>query len=176
MEGMTISATLTPEDYLKAQRLQLRRLLLRSTVVAWMVFAIVPALTIYCVWQLISPPPEGIQWVAFLILGMAALLPLFYWILLPRQIHRAFAMQEWLKEPKEFRIEAERISIRSGGRTYTRAWKDFQKFEAHEDMVFLYESARNYHIFPRHWFAPEEYAEFREILAKNISAPAAPAR
>ena len=173
---MTISATLTPEDYVNAQRLQLRCLLLRSTVVAGMVLVIVPALTIYCIWQLVSPPPEGINWMPFAIVAMASLLPLFHWFLLPRQIRKAFATQEWLKEPKEFRIDEERLAIRSGGKTYTRAWKDFQKFEAHTEMVFLYESTRNYHIFPGHWFTAEEFAEFKGILEGNLSAAAAPKR
>ena len=173
---MTISATLTPEDYLNAQRLQLRRLLLRNTVVTGMVLVIVPALTIYCIWQLVSPPPEGINWMPFVIVAMASLLPIFYWILLPRQIRKAFAAQEWLKEPKEFRIDGERISIRSGGKTYTRAWTDFRKFEAHEDLVFLYESDRNYHIFPRRWFTAEEYAQFRDILEKRLPPAAKPKR
>ena len=171
---MTIAANLTPEDYLEAQRLQLRCLLLRRTVVAGMVFVIVPGLTIYCIWQLVSPPPEGINWMPFAIVAMAGLLPLFYWILLPRQIRKAFATQDWLKEPKEFRIDAERIVIKSGGMTYTRPWTDFRKFENHEDMVFLYESDRNYHIFPRRWFTAEEYAQFRDILEKSLPPAAKP--
>jgi len=165
---MTISATLSPEDYLKAQRLQLRCLLLRSTVVAWMLFAIIPALTIYCIWQLVERPPEGINWMPFLIVGMAALLPLFYWVLLPQQIRKAFATQVWLQEPKEIQIDGERLSIRSSGRTFSMPWKDFLKYEVHGDMVFLYETQRNYHIFPQHWFTAEQYAEFKEVLKKTL--------
>lgn len=172
---MTISATLTPEDYVNAQRVQLRVLLLRNTVVVGMVFVLVPALSIYCIWQLISPPPDGINWMPFAIVGMASLLPFFYWVLLPRQMRKAFAVQEWLREPKEFRIDATRIIIRSGGKTYTRPWSDFRKYESHADMIFLYESERNYHIFPRNWFSAEEYASFKEILEKNLG-PAANAK
>lgn len=169
---MTISATLTPDDYVKAQRLQLRRLLLRSSVVAWMVFITVPALTIYCIWQLVSPPPEGINWMPFVIVAMASLLPLFYWVLLPQQIRKAFATQEWLQEPKEFRINGEGLAITSASKTYTSAWGSFHKYEIHPDIVFLYESPRQYHIFPKRWFTAEQYAEFESTLEKKLGAAA----
>jgi len=162
---MKLCCQLEPDDYVRAQYLNLRP----RSIMQW--FALTAALVAFASSAAsicFGPKPPLIAY-AIVATFIAILLLFLVWP--PSRIRKTFRQQKLLQEPYECVIDENGLSSNSARGSLQLAWKDFHKYRVGKDLILVYQSDAIFHMFAKRWFAGSEYEEFLAILKKELGAP-----
>lgn len=164
---MKIRASLTTQDYIKAQYVHLRP----RPLIKWCGVSLIGLALWVCFVQLFFPPHGRITWRSFVMIGLLALLVILFWVVLPRTAKTIFGQQKSLQVVREIEITPEGCTSSSAFGVVTMKWKDFHKYKVGRDLILVYHSDPLFQMFPKRWFSADEYTQFQEYLRANLGAP-----
>ncbi|WP_115528684.1 MULTISPECIES: YcxB family protein [Xanthomonas] len=161
-----ISATISLEDHLAAQRLHARqtgKLLIVILVVLLLIGA--------GMLQLIGAS----EIIGSVLLGgggggLIGLAALHAWGL-PRKIKRLHAQQASLRYAYTFAWDESGLEITWVDGRLRRPWSDYIRYRENERVLLLYHNDRLFELFAPHWFADQaHYEAFRRVAVQGIEA------
>ena len=106
-----------------------------------------------------------------MILGALGYFGLSYLVVLPYRTRKIFRQQKTLQRPYDIRLSEEVLeSVSEDGRV-KMPWKNFHKYKMSKEMILVYQSDAIFHMFPKRWFAEEQFLEFQNILLRQLGKP-----
>jgi len=101
--------------------------------------------------------------------AMTALLAIFFWAC-PRWVARnQYLKQPGARGPKTVLVDAAGVHSRWNGGSSDVEWKNFIRHLESKRQFLLYLSPYLFQIVPKRALTPEQLAEFRTLLAQNLS-------
>ena len=164
---MKLNIQLTPEDYVRANFLNLRpRPAFKLAGYAFLVFAIfILGISFY---QAVARREDFLV-VPLIVAGGLVYLAFFFGFRWPQRLKKIFRQQKSLHSPYSIEVGDEMIFTKSENGESKLPWDFFIKWKENSGLITLYQSDIMLHIFPKRSFAsPEEVAQFREMLIKKI--------
>jgi len=152
-----ITGTISPSDYLNAQRLHRARSVRWCYLVSAVIFAV--GLAIY----FLSNQKIGFI-IACASIGGGVGELIMSTVYLPLKVRRLHNQQKDLASPFTYKwdpifLEAQGISGQS-----KREWKNYAKYKEDEKIFLLYHADNLFEMFPKSWFRDEmQVSEFREL-------------
>ncbi|MBB2803935.1 hypothetical protein XarbCFBP7604_03435 [Xanthomonas arboricola] len=162
-----ISATISLEDHLAAQRLHARQTA-KLLIVILVVLLLIGAglLQLIGAGEIIGPMLIGAGGG-----GLIGLVVLHVWGL-PRKIKRLHAQQAALRHTYTFAWDETGLEITWADGRLRRPWSDYIRYRENE-RVLLYHNDRLFELFAPHWFADRaHYEAFRRVAVQGIAASA----
>ncbi|APP85749.1 YcxB family protein [Xanthomonas hortorum pv. vitians] len=162
-----ISATISLEDHLAAQRLHARHTA-KLLIVVLVVLLLIGAglLQLIGAGEIIGPMLIGAGGG-----GLIGLALLHVWGL-PRKIKRLHAQQAALRHTYTFAWDETGLEITWADGRLRRPWSDYIRYRENEH-VLLYHNDRLFELFAPHWFADKaHYEAFRRVAVQGIEASA----
>jgi Na+/melibiose symporter-like transporter len=158
------TAQLTPEDYVRAQRLHAGP---RVYFVVGSFMLAVLSLIVF----VSGDAHDGRTWVVTG--GLWVIWFLVFCLTQPRGMARraakTFSQQKTLQVPFEGEITDEKWHVRSEIGESRISWADFHKWKGNKNLVLVYQSDRLFNMFPRRFFiSDEEFQSFKELLTRAI--------
>ncbi len=164
---MTIQATYTERDYLRAQYLHLR-----SRVWLYVFFGLAAVLLLASFF--VSPSWDR-SWISLGgLFGLLLYLLILLFVVMPLRVRRLFRQQKLLHETYQMEITPAGFTNTSRRGSATYGWSDFHKFRASKNVTLVYQSDVMFHMFPRHCFTDEQYAELQSYLQSAFSKTKGP--
>ena len=168
---MKLNIQLTPEDYVKANLLNIRP----RPVFKWVGYIFLTLMVVIlgiAVFQAFAG--NGDFFVPAVMLGCLAYLILFFRFRWPQRLKKIFRQQKVLHSPHSIELTDESVFIKGENGESRLTWDFFLKWKENDVLFTLYQSDVMLHIFPKGCFAsPEEMAQFRELVVRKIG-PARP--
>ena len=163
---MNLNIQLTPEDYVKANYLNIRP----RPVIKWagyfMLLLAVLVLGISC-YRCLVHGEDGL--IPSLLIGCLAYLAFFFGYRFPARLKKLFRQQKSLQSPYQVDVTAEWMLTQNETGNSKLTWDYFRKWKEGKELFTLYQSDLMLHIFPKRFFAsPEELTEFRELLRAKL--------
>jgi hypothetical protein len=161
-----ITATLTPADYLAAQRLHFRP----KPAFRWVLYVIAALFA-------------GMLIQEALIIAQHRQLPRFWWVLpaglaygaflffvlLPWRVNNIFKKQPALAETTRTNLDGDGLHLQTSRGQIRFKWSMLKRWKRNRDYILVYHSALHFHIFPRRAFAsPEDFSEAAALLEKHL--------
>ncbi len=163
-----ISATISLEDHLAAQRLHARQTA-KLLIVILVVLLLIGAglLQLIGAGEIIGPMLIGAGGG-----GLIGLAVLHLWGL-PRKIKRLHAQQAALRHTYTFAWDETGLEITWADGRLRRPWSDYIRYRENERVLLLYHNDRLFELFAPHWFADQaHYDAFRRVAVQGIAASA----
>ncbi|MEA0759769.1 YcxB family protein [Xanthomonas campestris] len=163
-----ISATISLEDHLAAQRLHARHTAKRLIVVLVVLLLIgMGLLQLIGAGDIIGPVLIGAGGG-----GLIGLAVLHLWGL-PRKIKRLHAQQAALRHTYTYAWDDTGLDITWADGHLRRPWSDYIRCRENERVLLLYHNDRLFELFAPHWFADRaQYEAFRHFALQVGKAPA----
>ncbi len=156
-ERRSIAGSMTPDDYVNAQRLHRH-----STVVGCNIASGVAALIGIALW-VSGHITVGSALLICGIGGIVGVLVFDLW-LLPRRDRQRQARRGFLNAKFTYTWNSEKLAAESAIWQSERTWSDYVQFKESKTVLLLYHPDKTYEIFPRSWFEdPRQLNEFREF-------------
>lgn len=155
-ECRSITGTMSPEDYVNAQRLHRNW----AAVGSYMVFGTIALIGIaFLVAEGITVVGKGLF--ACGIGGIVGVLIVDLWVL-PIRDQRRQARRGFLNAKFTYTWNSEKLVAESAIWQSERAWSDYVRFKESKAVVLLYHPDNTYEIFPKAWFEDtKQLNEFR---------------
>jgi hypothetical protein len=164
---MKISGQLLWTDYLKAQYLHMRPSTVGSSAVYVLLgFFVLAALASMAFsvgsagfsdsWPFFLPP-----------LLVIAILPLYFYVFLPRRVRRLFEQHKELSAPVEHEITPEGLITKSQYGNSNRPWSIFSKWRENKDLLMLYVTDIQFVMIPKRLCTAEQLAAVHSYLDQN---------
>ncbi|MFO3703619.1 YcxB family protein [Xanthomonas codiaei] len=163
-----ISATISLEDHLAAQRLH-ARYTAKGLIVFLVVLLLIGAgvLRLSGASEIIGPVLIGGGGG-----GLLGLALLHAWGL-PRRIKRLHAQQAALRHTYTFAWDETGLEITWADGRLRRPWSDYIRYRENDRVLLLYHNDRLFELFAPHWFADRaQYEAFRRVAVQGITASA----
>ena len=163
---MKLNIQLTPEDYVRANFLNLRpRPVFKWTGLILLIFVIV--VFGISTFQAFADRRDFV--IPAVLAGSLAYLVFFFRFRWPQRLKKIFRQQKSLRSPYLVELTDESVFMKSEIGESKMTWDFFLKWKENDVLFTLYQSDLLLHIFPKRCFAsPEEVAQFRELLVKKI--------
>jgi hypothetical protein len=163
-ERRSIAGSMTPEDYVNAQRLHRH-----STVVGCDIASGVAALIGIALW-VSGQATFGSALLTCGISGIVAVLVLDLW-LLPRRDRQRQTRRGFLNARFTYTWNSEKLAAESTIWQSERAWTDYVQFKESTAVLLLYPPDSTYEIFPKAWFEDsKQLDEFRRYAQQTHSS------
>ncbi len=163
---MLLEVQLTVQDFLAAQRLHFRP----KPALRWVLYlflAVLAAMLGLEAWMIarggVLPSgwwilPAGLAYGAFL-----------FFILLPWRVARIFHKNPALAAPTRMTIVDQGLWLDSSRGQLRFGWQMLKRWKANSEMILVYHSGSQFHIFPRRCFPqPQDFQRLRELLGQHV--------
>jgi len=163
---LLLEVQLTVQDFLAAQRLHFRP----KPAVRWAGYVLVAVIGLMLGSEISTmirggPLPRG-WWVLPAGLAYGAFL---FFILLPWRVTRIFNQNPALAALTRTTITEEGLALESARGQLRFGWPTIKRWKTNREMILVYHSSSQFHMFPRRCFAqPEEFDDLRELLGKHL--------
>ena len=165
---MKLHCQLTADDYIRARFLHMRP----RPVLKWLGILVVAAAVVTQALLWLLPGTHRPEMTPLLVqLGLVVYLLLRLLVWLPWRTRTAFKQQKSLQEPYDVEISEDLYHATSAHGTCAVPWRDFHNYKVGPTLILVYQSDALFHMFPKRWFADGEFAEFQQILARNLGKP-----
>ncbi|MCS6916780.1 MAG: YcxB family protein [Chitinophagales bacterium] len=133
------------------------------------VLLLVGAVVVVCGMVLTVLP--GVQaWLGPALLAYGLLLILFHYYYFSTIGRRVYKRLQEYRQPMEFRITPQRITLLAQNHSVDIPWHHFRKAASNAEFTLLYPNDKTFFIFPRSSFPPGDYERFQSWVQQNLAA------
>jgi hypothetical protein len=149
-----IKGQLTEDDFIGFQRLHAKQPPLR----VWIAIAVFVLCMVMMLKVLLFDSPDALSlvYIFTLMVVLAVVLPVLWFVVLPWRWRKVFRQIAELKEPFGMELKEEEIVVTSELSTSRRPWKNFRKWKEDSKMILLYHADNLATMLPKRFFQPEE--------------------
>ena len=159
---IAIEQRITREDYRRAAFLHLR-----PRPAFGLAGLLLLSLSAFClVLQLRAPLPWKPS--TLIMLSCMLYLAVFFFVIIPRRINRAYSQNRFLDHSARCRIDESGLHTQSDLGSSDIPWDHFHKWKENKRLVLLYPTDTMYFIFPRRLFDAEGWEELRTLAGTRL--------
>jgi hypothetical protein len=169
---MKLNSQLAWTDYLKAQYLHMRPGTLGG-VLRYVFLGFIVLIAIAGMAPVIAAGGWSESWPFFIpIFLLLVLIPLYFYVFLPRRVRHLFDQNKELGAPIEHEITPEGLTTTSQYGNSSRPWSIFRKWKENKDLLVLYITDIQFIMIPKRFCTPEQLTALHGYLdqAKVLEA------
>ncbi len=164
---MKINSQLAWTDYLKAQYLHMRPGTLGGTL-RYVLLGFFVLISIAGMASSVVVGGWSESWPFFVpILLLLALIPLYFYVFLPRRVRHLFEQNKELGAPVEHEITVDGLASASQYGNSKRPWSIFRKWKESQDLLMLYITDIQFIMIPKRFCSPEQLTALHGYLDQH---------